>query len=350
MSTGASFERDYLNTETLHQAELHTLDTLYTPLESRFDRITRLTRQALQVPVAAIAFAHDTRMWFKSIVGWNAAALAAGESFCSWVVAADQALFVEDTHADGRFRQHPLVTGPTGYRFYAGLPLRGIGEVTVGTLAVYDVRPREKTQLLVQTLRDVTALAQRELLTPDTRNPYAALITRMGVARRQASLDPVTRLLKYTAGLNLVATSRQHAGTQGEPLAICLAQIDEFGSLSANDPAFGEELLGSVASLLVGGVRAHDLVCRADGDAFLVIMPEMKPDHLRDVARRLCFRVSEFPLVTRSGPLTVTISLGAAVAQGPTADFQALMTTATRALATCAGKGRQSIAVAAPRV
>ena len=46
--------RTFASTETLRLAEMHTLDIYYTPLEERFERLTRLAQRTLQVRIAAI--------------------------------------------------------------------------------------------------------------------------------------------------------------------------------------------------------------------------------------------------------------------------------------------------------
>ena len=59
------------STATLKIANIHSLDLFYTPLEERFERITRLARRALQVPVAAITLMNEEKQWFKSVAGWG---------------------------------------------------------------------------------------------------------------------------------------------------------------------------------------------------------------------------------------------------------------------------------------
>lgn len=56
--------------ETLHEAArldaLASMDVLDTPPEESFDRITRLTRQIFNVPMATITLIDGHRQWFKS--------------------------------------------------------------------------------------------------------------------------------------------------------------------------------------------------------------------------------------------------------------------------------------------
>ena len=51
--------------ERLHL--LYGLNILDTPVEERFDRITRLVCNILDVPIAAISLIDEHRQWFKSI-------------------------------------------------------------------------------------------------------------------------------------------------------------------------------------------------------------------------------------------------------------------------------------------
>ena len=66
-----ALSRTLASTATLKLAKLHSLDPFYTPLEERYERITRLARRALSVPIAAITIVQGDRQWFKSVAGWQ---------------------------------------------------------------------------------------------------------------------------------------------------------------------------------------------------------------------------------------------------------------------------------------
>ena len=82
--TGLS--RTIASTATLKLANIHAVDPFYTPLEERFERITRLAQRALNLPVAAITLVEGDRQWFKSVAGWGISELPLEKSLCREVL------------------------------------------------------------------------------------------------------------------------------------------------------------------------------------------------------------------------------------------------------------------------
>jgi phosphoribosyl 1,2-cyclic phosphodiesterase/DNA-binding response OmpR family regulator len=143
-------------------ATLHSLGILDTPEEQRFDRLTRLAAAILRVPVALVSLVDRERQWFKSAHGVEVRQTPRETSFCAHAVAARELLVVPDALADHRFADSPQVSGRTRVRFYAGCPLF-VGQSCVGTLCVWDVRPRQLSLEQVGLLKDVAVLVEREL-------------------------------------------------------------------------------------------------------------------------------------------------------------------------------------------
>jgi phosphoribosyl 1,2-cyclic phosphodiesterase len=141
---------------------LYDLGILDTPPEERFDRITRLAAAIFKVPMALVSLVDRERQWFKSTHGVDVAETSREVSFCSHAVALQEALIVPDTLQDPRFADNPLVTDAPRIRFYAGFPLF-VGASCVGTLCVVDTRPRQIDAEAVSLLRDLAAMAEREL-------------------------------------------------------------------------------------------------------------------------------------------------------------------------------------------
>ena len=182
------------STATLKIANIHSLDLFYTPIEERFERLTRLARRALQVPVAAISLLNEDKQWFKSAAGWGISELPRDHAICKQTVEANQILVIGDTLQDPRVANMPIVALGPRFRAYAGHPLTDEHGNCVGTFCVFDLKPREFTAADRQTLIDLAALAQRELNSDQLTNAHAALTSKLGLARREALMDPLTHL------------------------------------------------------------------------------------------------------------------------------------------------------------
>jgi GAF domain-containing protein len=142
---------------------LNLVDTL---AEERFDRLTRIAAALLDAPIAFVGLIDRDREWFKSKVGLEASEVPRELSFCAHAILSDDTLVVRDATLDGRFAGNPMVTGPQRVRFYAGVPLRLADGARVGTLCVVDHRPRDVSEETLARLRDLAAIAERELQTP----------------------------------------------------------------------------------------------------------------------------------------------------------------------------------------
>src|SRR5690625_2408325 len=132
--------------EAQRLTDLKALNILDTEAEERFDRYTQLAADLFQVPIALISLVDEERQWFKSAAGTQLRETDRSISFCGHVVAADEALVVEDTQQEPRFAHNPLVQDPPRIRFYAGIPLHGHSKQPVGTLCLIDYHPRRFPQ------------------------------------------------------------------------------------------------------------------------------------------------------------------------------------------------------------
>ena len=144
-------------------AALYALSVLDSPPEERFDRLTRLTTFALDVPIALVSLVDRSRQWFKSCIGLDSSDTDRNISFCAHAIASSDAIFeVPDATLDERFFDNPNVTGSPHIRFYAGRPLRADGQ-RVGTLCAIDTKPRTLTERERHALNDLAALVEGEL-------------------------------------------------------------------------------------------------------------------------------------------------------------------------------------------
>ncbi len=285
---------------------LRLLDTLP---EDRFERITRIARQVLGVPFAAVTLVDIDRQWAKSCAGLPTWDLPRSGSLCSYAVATGRLLEVPDATADPRFAYYPAVLGDPRIRFYAGQPVAAPSGLLVGTLCVLDRVPRRLTDQQRQALRDLAAwveleytvrhATQWELETERARRDFVSVVSHelrtpltsirgsleliesgrfgelppqvgrlVGIAARNT--DRLVRLAEDVVDLHQIRRARLHLRLE----ANTLPEIVEQAALAAQDDAEragvrievycsepaqvhvdGDRLVQVVTNLLVNAVR-----------------------------------------------------------------------------------------------
>ncbi|HWG73565.1 MAG TPA: SpoIIE family protein phosphatase [Acidimicrobiales bacterium] len=139
-------------------------EILDTPPDGTFDRITALAARILGVPVAIVSIVDTDRIWFKShhgLVGVDHVGRDPG--LCASAILQDGPWIVNDAASDPRTLANPLVAGPSGFRFYAGVPLSTADGFNLGTLCVLDTEPRQITAVDTASLEDLAALVMDDL-------------------------------------------------------------------------------------------------------------------------------------------------------------------------------------------
>lgn len=336
------------STQTMRLTELHTQAAFYTPLEARFERITRLAKRLLRVPVAAIELVEETRVWFKAVDGWNITELPLESTFSGRVAGLGSSLTIEDALADAQFASHPLVAKGPKFRFYAGLPLLGSQRETIGTLSVYDLKARSLSAEDLQALRDLADIAEKELLSIELLDAQAQLVQKLGATRRRASLDALTRVWTRAAGEDLLRATLEQSMQRQTPVAVGMLDLDHFKGINDKfgHPA-GDRVLQHAVKAVVGALRDRDAVCRWGGDEFLLILEDVSQDDLAAIAARVCDRVRSSTINLRTGSVPITASLGITVAipDSGSLDMGVWIERADKALLRCKHRGRDAVEI-----
>lgn len=182
---------EYPSNELQRQQALDRQELLDTPADPYLDILTRLARELFAVKIALISLIDRDRQWFKSRQGLEVAETSRDISFCAHAVACDDILLIEDSLADPRFCDNPLVLGPPHVRFYAGVPLRDESGLTLGTLCLLDPTPRSLTKRELEQLQDMAYLAEGYLRLLEQSVQTARL--RPAWQRRGSRAGPETR-------------------------------------------------------------------------------------------------------------------------------------------------------------
>ena len=299
---------------TVRLTKIHEMKIFYTPLEERFERLTRLGKRAMGTRVAAVSLVTKETQWFKSVIGWRVSELPIADSMCVPLINSGEPLIVYDTLKDERFANLKLVNGGPKFRFYAGYPLKDSDGKIIGTFSVMDIKPLAPNPELETALRDLGQLVERELVTADLWDAQSQLVAKLSEARRQALLDTLTRVWNRRGGMDLLQSMADRSQKSYEQFGVCMIDVDKFKEINdTHGHQVGDQVLRQVASSIVSAVRPDDIVCRYGGDEFMVVLRDASPEVARTVGERIREALRRAPIMLRSGPIKVSLSLGAAV-------------------------------------
>ena len=123
-----------------------------------FNQITRTLARSFNAPVALINIFEEGEFPWRSQCGLPTIESGDVDSLCIADICRQAALpdglIVPDTMLDCRFQDDPVLL-ERGLRFFAGMPVSGFDEKTIGALCVFDTRPREITPQQEKHLRDL---------------------------------------------------------------------------------------------------------------------------------------------------------------------------------------------------
>ena len=132
----------------------------------------------------------------------------------------------------------------------------------------------------------------------------------------EVSTDPVTGLPNrrmYQSFIDYQVASH-HRRPRATTLALVLLDIDHFKSVNdRHGHAVGDEVLAEIGARLARTTRRTELTARLGGDEFALVLPDAVHADIPRAVERLHRVVSDEPIATAVGPLTVTVSSGAAV-------------------------------------
>jgi diguanylate cyclase (GGDEF)-like protein len=317
--------------ESARLLALRSYCVLDTGREGRFDDLTCLAASICETPVSLVSLVDSSRLFFKSEHGLGVREVPdCGDGFCRHAIRQRDIFEIPDTREDGRFAGHPLVVQSPRVRFYAGAPLVTPDDFALGTLCVIDFRPRRLDSRQSDALRILSrqVIAQLELNLQAMRDPLTGLYNR--------------RPLEESLHRELLRARR--GGTTVGLMAIDLDRFKQVNDTLGHDA--GDAVLRTIARELMACVREEDIVCRAGGEEFVVILPGTNEYALRERAELVRRTIEREAITTFASALRVTVSIGLALYPGHGGSTAALMRAADAALYQAKAAGRNCVVMA----
>nr|WP_321457114.1 sensor domain-containing diguanylate cyclase [uncultured Cohaesibacter sp.] len=282
------------NSEIRRLQELQRYAILDSEPEEAFDRITRLTKNLLNAPIALISLVDEDRQWFKSHQGLQMCETSKDGSFCAYAIETAQPFIIEDTLLDDRFKNSEMVLGETNIRFYAGIQLISPSGLCLGVLCIMDHVPRKLSENQLSDLYDMSRIVIDEI-----------------ELRSLATIDCLTGLQQRQGFWIKARQELDHAKRFATDLSVILLDIDRFKVVNDTygHPA-GDRVLQNLADVCRKNLRVYDIAARFGGEEFAFLLPKTNIDEAFDVAERLRTQIATTPAIYRDLPIYITTSFG----------------------------------------
>lgn len=157
-----------------------------------------------------------------------------------------------------------------------------------------------------------------------------------------ANYDSLTGLANRRLLLDRLHHGLQRARRNGEQLAVCYIDLDNFKTI--NDGLghnLGDRLLKVVAERLQSGLRENDTVARQGGDEFVLVLEQTTGTSVIELTARLLRAVAE-PIVIDQEQLHVTCSVGYSIFPSDGMDANSLLRHADTAMYQAKAQGRNN--------
>jgi len=200
---------------------------------------------------------------------------------------------------------------------------------------------------------ELFAMFEALMQTPQGAALARASEPRLSGAMSMAAVDPTARddltglptRRPFIEAANRVLGDRHQFATA----ALLVVDVDEFKKVNdAYGHLQGDDVLRTVADTLRAQVGELGIIGRYAGDEFVALLPQTSAHQSREVALRigLAIREQQIAVRDRPGTISVTLSIGAAMAEAEHRDFDALFAAADRALYEAKRRGRDCVVTA----
>ena len=207
-------------------------------------------------------------------------------TFCSLAIAANGPVAYENVK-ESEINQHPAYLDQQ-LEAYIGTPIYVDGKI-YGTFNFSSSDPLARKFKSVDI--DALQLMGSWLGTEISRNNNEQLLIEANEKLKKMSItDPLTQLYNrrhFEAGFTQLA---HEAKSQNQSISLILLDIDNFKSINDNyGHAAGDDVLSTIAQLLIEQTRNKDLVARYGGEEFAIVLPhteKKQSEHLTETIRK----------------------------------------------------------------
>ncbi len=181
----------------------------------------------------------------------------------------------------------------------------GTGRIDAGAMRDLVSELINATKLIGQKNQALEAQLQQ------SSGKIAALQTRLDAARRDALTDALTGIGNRKSFDLSIQFRAQQATEQRTDLCLVMIDIDHFKRINDDHGhATGDLVLKEFTQRCMRAIRSHDLLARFGGEEFAILLRELNPNLLPEIAERIRKEINGTPFSVADRNLEVTVSLG----------------------------------------
>jgi two-component system cell cycle response regulator len=144
--------------------------------------------------------------------------------------------------------------------------------------------------------------------------------------RFQATHDPLTGIWNRGAILETLHRELERAARSESAVGILLLDVDHFKTINdTHGHLTGDGVLREITQRMIKAARAYDSVGRYGGEEFLIVLPGCSKGQIQQSGERIRSAIDSGPILVNGSEISVTVSIGAAVAaRGVTSETEML--------------------------
>ncbi|MEC5398226.1 diguanylate cyclase domain-containing protein [Uliginosibacterium sp. H1] len=164
-----------------------------------------------------------------------------------------------------------------------------------------------------------------------------------------AERDPLTGLFNRRRFMEELERQIADAMRRGEQLGLLSFDLDGFKAVNdTHGHQAGDEVLIRLASELSAVIRRNEMLFRLGGDEFALLVSNTDAEPMEQLARRVLQRVSDIEFRFSDQAVSITVSMGIALAPHHAGERNALIAMADRAMYAAKMQGKNRMQFAEP--